>query len=70
MEEKYREIMEELLYHISRDIYNLLDEDNDDIVDAITRLSNRVETLSDDIMYEDEIIYYSSESGNVKYSLQ
>ena len=70
MEEKYREIMEQLLYHISRDIYNLLDEDSEDIVGAITRLSSRVESLSDDIMYEDEIAYYSSEAGNVKYSLQ
>jgi hypothetical protein len=67
MKEKYREIMEELLYHVSRDIYNLLDEE--DIVDAITNLSNKVEKLSDDL-WEDEIVYESSESGKVKYSLR
>lgn len=67
MEEKYREFMEELLYYVSRDIYNLLDEE--DIVEAITNLSNKVEKLSD-YMYEDEIIYETSEFGKVKYSLK
>ena len=56
MEEKYRDIIEELLYLISEDIDKLLDEDGDSIVDAITTLSHRVNKLSDDI-YEDEIIY-------------
>lgn len=68
MEEKYRDIMEELLYQISVDIYNLLDEDYDDIVEAIGRLSRKVERLSDDI-YEDEIIYERSGRADLKFSL-
>ena len=68
MEEKYRDIMEELLYQISVDIYNLLDEDYDDIVEAIGRLSRKVERLSDDI-YEDEIVYERSGRADLKFSL-
>ena len=68
MEEKYRDIMEELLYQISVDIYSLLDEDYDDIVEAIGRLSRKVERLSDDI-YEDEIVYKRSGRADLKFSL-
>ena len=58
MEEKYRDIMEELIYQISLDIYDLLNTE-DDIVDAIYNLVRKVEKLSDD-MYEDEIVYKCS----------
>ena len=56
MEEKYREIMSELLYYISIDIEKLLDEDYDDVIDAITKLAREVNILSDNF-YEDEIVY-------------
>lgn len=65
MEEKYRENMSELLYYISTDIEKLLNEDYEDIVDAITTLSRNVNKLSDDI-YEDEIIY-ERPAGRVDY---
>lgn len=68
MEEKYRDIMEELLYQISVDIYNLLEVDYKDAVDAIQALSRKVEKLSDDI-YEDEIIYERSGRADLKFSL-
>ena len=48
--------MSELLYHISIDIEKLLDEDYDDVIDAITNLAREVNILSDN-MYEDEIVY-------------
>ena len=57
MEDKYREIFEQLLYHISVDIYDLLEENDGDIVEAITDLSQKVERLSDDVMYKDELVY-------------
>ena len=68
MEEKYRDIMEELLYQISVDIYNLLEVDYEDVVDAIQALSRKVEKLSDDI-YEDEIVYERSGRADLKFSL-
>lgn len=68
MEEKYRDIMEELLYQISVDIYNLLEVDYEDAVDAIQTLSRKVEKLSDDI-YEDEIVYKRSGRTDLKFSL-
>lgn len=68
MEEKYRDIMEELLYQISVDIYNLLEIDYEDAVDAIQTLSRKVEKLSDDI-YEDEIVYERSGRGDLRFSL-
>lgn len=68
MKEKHREIMEELFYQISVDIYNLLEEDYEDVVDAITALSRKVEKLSDDI-YEDEITYERSGRSDLKFSL-
>jgi len=57
MEDKYREIFEQLLYHISVDIYDLLEENDGDIVEAITDLSQKVEHLSDDVMYKDRLVY-------------
>jgi hypothetical protein len=57
MEDKYREIFEQLLYHVSVDIYDLLEEDSGDIVEAITDLSQKVERLSDDVMYKDQLVY-------------
>lgn len=57
MEDKYREIFEQLLYHISVDIYDLLEEHDGDIVEAVTDLSRKVERLSDDVMYKDELVY-------------
>lgn len=68
MEEKYRDIMEELLYQISVDIYGLLEKDYEDLVDAIQALSRKVEKLSDDI-YEDEIVYERSGRADLKFSL-
>ena len=68
MEDKYREIMEQLLYQISEDIYNLLDEDYEDITDAITTLSNKVEMLSGD-MWQDEITYKRRGYLDLKFSL-
>lgn len=60
MEEKYREILNELLYLISKDVYSLLNEDDGNIVDAITFLSERIEELSEDI-YKDKVVYERSE---------
>lgn len=60
--------MEELLYQISVDIYNLLEEDYEDVVDAIQALSRKVKKLSDDI-YEDEIVYKRSGRSDLKFSL-
>lgn len=57
MQDKYREMFEELLYHISVDIYGLTDEDGDDIINAIIHLSQKIERLSDDVMYKDELVY-------------
>lgn len=69
MEEKYRNIMSELLYYISADIEQLLDEDYEDVVDAIFALSSRVNSLSDDI-YEDEAVYERPEGkADFKFSL-
>ena len=65
MEEKYREIMNELLYLISKDVYSLLNEDDASIVDAITSLSDSIEKLSEDI-YEDDVVYERSE-GKVNF---
>ena len=68
MEDKYRETMESLLYQVSKDIYNLLDEDSENIVEAITDLSEKVEKLSDD-MWEDEITYKRTGWSDLKFSL-
>ena len=68
MEEKYRDIMEELLRQIGVDIYNLLEVDYGDAVDAIQTLSRKVEKLSDDI-YEDEIVYERSGRADLRFSL-
>ena len=57
MEEKYREIMSELLYYISIDIEKLLDEDYDDVEGAIIALARKVNRLSDDIYEDGEIVY-------------
>lgn len=57
MEDKYREIFEQLLYHISVDIYDLLEEEDGDIVKAITDLSQKVERLSDDVEYKNKLVY-------------
>ena len=65
MEEKYREILNELLYLISKDVYSLLNEDDRNIVDAITFLSERIEDLSEDI-YKDKVVYERSE-GKVNF---
>lgn len=65
MEEKYREILNELLYLISKDVYSLLNEDDASIVDAITSLSDSIEKLSEDI-YEDDVVYERSE-GKVNF---
>lgn len=69
MEEKYREILEELLYKISVDVYSILDEEYESAVDAIVSLARRIEQLSDDI-YEDEIVYRRSGQEDFKFSLQ
>lgn len=68
MEEKYRDIMEELLYQISVDIYSLLEVNFEDVVDEIQALSRKVEKLSDDI-YNDDIIYERSGRADLKFSL-
>ena len=70
MEEKYRDIMEELLYLIGEDIYSLLNEDYEDIEDAIITLSRRINKLSDDVWGKDEIIYKRSAGRpNFEFSL-
>jgi len=56
MEDKYKEIIDELLYNIGEDIISLLDKDCDDIVDAILNLHKNVNELSSDI-YNDKIVY-------------
>ncbi len=56
MEEKYRDVMSQLLYYISDDIDRLLNTDYDHVANAIIGLSRRVNKLSDDI-YKDEIVY-------------
>lgn len=68
MEEKYRDIMEELLYQISVDIYSLLEVDFEDVIDEIQALSRKVEKLSDDI-YNDDIVYERSGRADLKFSL-
>lgn len=68
MENKYREIFEELLYHISVDIYDLLEED--DVVEAITNLSQKVERLSDDVMYKNQLVYKRPGCVNVTWDLR
>lgn len=68
MEEKYRDMMEELLYQISVDIENLADTDYEDVIDAIFALSRKVEKLSDDI-YNNEIVYERSGRSDLKFSL-
>lgn len=68
MEEKYRDIMEELLYQISVDIYSLLEVNFEDVVDEIQALSRKVEKLSDDI-YNDDIVYERSGRADLKFSL-
>lgn len=69
MEEKHREILEELLYQISVDVYSILDEEYESVVDAIIALAARIEQLSDDI-YEDEIVYRRSGKEDFKFNLQ
>lgn len=69
MKDTHRENMENLFYQISLDIYNLLKEDSEDIVDAIAALSRKVEKLSDDIAYGDKIIYKRSGESDLKFSL-
>ena len=70
MEEKYREIMSELLYYISDDIDNLLYEDYEDAVDAITALARKVNRLSDDIYEDGEIVYKRPDGkADFKFSL-
>ena len=69
MEEKYRDIMSELLYLISEDIYNLLNEDYESIVNAITTLSHKLNKLSEDV-YEDEVVYERPDDKvNFEFSL-
>lgn len=70
MESKYREIMEQLLYHISVDIYDLLEEDDGNIVEAITNLSQKIERLSDDVVYKDNLIYKRDGCIDLKFNLE
>lgn len=67
MKDTHRELLEELFYQISVDIYNLANED--DIIEAINSLSSKVEKLSDDVIFEDEIIYKRSGKSDLKFSL-
>ena len=69
MNQKYREVFEQLLYHISVDIYDLLEEE-DDIVTAISNLSRKVEHLSDDVAFQDEIIYKRDGCIDLKFDLR
>lgn len=70
MEEKYREIMSELLYYISDDIDNLLYEDYEDAVDAIAALARKINRLSDAIYENGEIIYKRPDGkADFKFSL-
>lgn len=70
MEEKYREIMSELLYYISDDIDNLLYEGYEDVEDAITVLARKVNRLSDGIYENGEIVYKRPDGkADFKFSL-
>ena len=70
MEEKYREIVSELLYYISDDIDTLLYEDYDDIIEAISRLARKVNILSDRIYENGEIVYERPDGkADYKFSL-
>ena len=69
MEDKYREIMEQLIYQISVDIYDLLDVDYDDIENVIIDLSRKVEKLSDDITWRDYIVYKRIDDVNLQFRL-
>ena len=69
MEDKYREIMEQLIYQISVDIYDLLDVDYDDIENVIIDLSRKVEKLSDDITWRDDIVYKRIDDVNLQFRL-
>lgn len=69
MEDKYKEFLEELFYQISVDIYNLTEKDNDEMIEAISALSSKVLKLSDDIIFEDEIVYKRSGKSDLKFSL-
>lgn len=70
MEEKYREIMSELLYYISDDIDNLLYEGYEDVEDAIAVLARKVNRLSDGIYENGEIVYKRPDGkADFKFSL-
>lgn len=69
MENKYREFLEELFYQISVDIYNLTEKDNDEMIEAISSLSDKVLKLSDDVIFEDEIVYKRSNKNDIRFSL-
>ena len=70
MEEKYSDIISQLLYYMSDDIDRLLNTDYDHVGNAIIALSRRVNRLSDDI-YEDGEIVYERPAGKAdfKFSL-
>lgn len=70
MEEKYREIMSELLYYISDDIEKLLYDDYEDVEGAIIALARKVNRLSDDIYEDGEIVYKRPDGkADFKFSL-
>ena len=70
MEEKYREIMSELLYYISDDIEKLLYDDYEDVEGAIIALARKVNRLSDDVYEDGEIVYKRPDGkADFKFSL-
>lgn len=69
MEDKYADIISDMLYLISRDIHILLDKDFDNLEDAIINLEENVEMLSDNI-YKDKVVYNSSCAGKVTYNMK
>lgn len=69
MKDTHRELLEELFYQISIDIYNLTEKDNDEMIEAISTLSSKVLKLSDDVIFEDEIVYKRSNRNDIRISL-
>ena len=69
MEDKHRDIVSDMLYLISRDIHNLLDKDFNSLEDAIIKLEENVEMLSDNF-YKDKVVYNSISAGKVTYNIE
>lgn len=65
MEEKYRDNISKLLDYISADIEKLVDEDYEDLIDAIFILARNVSKVSEEI-YDNDIVY-ERPAGRIDY---